>query len=110
MARPYILIQKEILYEIEDLYFKGVATRKLVRQYNLTIASPTLQRLLTYLTLAERSMSKGDLALSTRETIHSSLFPPWLEEKDSDEVSQPHDWFYEGNMPLGKWVKRKGKK
>lgn len=110
MARPYILIQKEVLLELEDLYFKGVPTRKLVRQYELSIASPTLQRLLNYLTLANRSIVDGKASLVTRDIIHASLFPEWLEAVDADEVSQPSNWHYEGTMPLGKWVKRKPKK
>lgn len=107
MARPYVLIQREILIEIEELHHKGVPTRKLVRDFDLSIASPTLQRLINYLSLANRSIVDGKQSLKSREIIYGSLFPEWLEAIDRDEVSQPPDWHYEGIMPLGKWVQRK---
>lgn len=106
MARPYILIQEDILLEIEDLYYKGVPIRKLVRQFKLSIASPTLQRLVTYLTLANRSLVNGKESLATKKVIYASLFPIWLGYSDKDEVIQPSNYIYEGAMPLGKWVKK----
>lgn len=108
MARPYILIQRDILEELEDLNHKGVPVRKLIRDYDLTIAAPTLTRLIGYLSLANRSIIDGKKSLATKELIYSSLFPEWLEVIDLDEVKQPSNWSYEGSMPLGKWVKKKG--
>ena len=61
MARPYILITKTVLLEIEELHAKGVPISKLRRDYFLKIASPTLQRLIAHATLykACEENSKG---------------------------------------------------
>lgn len=109
MARPYILVQRDVLEEIEELSFRGVPARRLCRDYNLTIAAPTLTRLITYLAMATRSIVDGEQSLESKDIILNSLFPQWLEEIDKDEVSQPPDWYYDGAMPLGKWIKREKK-
>ena len=109
MARPYILIQQEILMEVTDLHIKGVPVSKLLRDFDLTIAAPTLQRLINYLSIANNSVQDGEKLLPnpTRDRIYNSLFPEWLDGIDQDEVSQPPDWYYKGTMPLGRWCKRK---
>lgn len=110
MARPYILIQQEILTEITELHSKGVPVSKLLRDYELSIASPTLQRLINYLSIANNSLTNDDnLSNPTRDRIYASLFPEWLDGIDQDEVSQPPEWYYKGTMPLGEWLQRNKK-
>lgn len=102
MARPYILITETILLEIESLHSKGVPVSKLIRDYHLKIASPTLQRLITHVTLYKACDEKAPL----KKIIHKSLFPAWLEGVCHGEVTQPPEYYYKGLMPLGEWLKR----
>lgn len=103
MARPYILINKETLIEIEKLNSKGVPISKLLRDYKLSIASPTLQRLISYVALYNACTHADKI----KKTIEKSLFPAWIEGRTELEIKQPPDWYYKGSMPTGEWLKRK---
>ncbi len=104
MARPYILIKQDTLVEIVELHDKGVPISKLIRDFNLSVANPTLQRLISYLNLA--IVTSENNQYKTTKIIHKSLFPAWLNDAVGVEVSQPQEWYYKGIMPLGEWLKR----
>jgi len=102
MARPYILVTEEVLLEIEELHSKGVPISKLVRDYFLEMASPTLQRLITHATLYKACENDNPL----KEIIHKSLFPDWMQPLCHAQITQPPEWDYKGLMPLGEWLER----
>lgn len=102
MARPMILMQEALLKELYDKYAQGVPVLKLIRQYKLDakITAPTLSKLLSYM----KAMHQADSNISI--IIYNSLFPNWLVTNTKLINSSPNNWFYSGQMPLGKWVIR----
>lgn len=98
MARPMLLIQKDLLIELHDKHIKGVPVSRLIKDHNLDITSPTLSKLLTHFEASEKAKEQN-----SKDLILASLFPPWLGESNKDIVLQPQDWVYHGRMPLGEW-------
>lgn len=104
MARPYKLIKRAVLEEIQGLHNSGVPLSKLIRDFDLTITNPTLNRLLISLTAA--TVLSENNSYKHTSTLVKSLFPDWLEGAEGVEVTQPNEWKYIGLMPYGEWLKR----
>ncbi len=97
MARPMILIERDMLTGLYDENLLGVPYAVLVRVHKLQMTAPTLSKLLEYFD------TYNTVPDALREQIGNSLFPEWLTEV---EQKQPPDWFYVGVMPHGKWERR----
>lgn len=100
MARPCILIKKELLIRLHEANKAGVPYSKLVRNYDLTVSQPTLAKLIHYITIA------GNSPKEVADIIHASLYPAWSEQSETNCTVQPSTWYYRGKMPLGEWVER----
>lgn len=104
MARPMVLIKRNLLKEMYDKYEQGVPVLKLIAQYRLedSITAPTLTKLLGYyenMHKLKADKSKKAIAL----TIDHSLFPEWLENSIFNVTTAPSLYSYSGKMPLGSW-------
>lgn len=99
MARPMLLIKRELLEKLWYKHAEGVGISKLISIHNLPLTPPTLTKLILYVCKADEAATD-----EIGKIITDSLYPRWLEEAKEDVVKQCSDWRYEGKMPLGKWV------
>lgn len=100
MARPMLLMKKELLMQMYFLRGEGVPVCKLIQKHDIAMTPPTLTKLLSYVDASETTCNA-----QVDKLIYNSLFPQWLDEAENDVVKQPSEWRYEGKMPLGKWVR-----
>lgn len=114
MARPMLLMNKDMLTTLHIRFSQGVPVLKLIRQFNLElhITAPTLSKLLSY----KNAMLKSQPEVS--QIIEASLFPEWLDKAQPTKhnrvmfndklaiASSPSNWYYTGKMPLGQWKQR----
>ena len=95
------LLANDLLAHLWLRYSVGVPIRKLHRDAKLNISIPVFTLLIKYY---EES---NDITqpVSITNTIYNSLFPEWLHGELKHVQSQPPDWKYIGQFPLGKWLK-----
>ena len=103
MPKPYILITEPLLIKIFKDFSVGVPVAKLIKNYNLSMSQPTLNKLLnTYDILLNKSLVDSDYW-----TVWSSLFPCWPTMHSDNIMIQPATHVYYGTWPYGKWEARK---
>ena len=102
MARPMVLMQEILLSILWSKQQIGVPIRTLIQQNKLNITSPTLAKLLSYMSILEQEeMKENEEAYSL---IYKSLFPNWLlAHEDIQLMTQPNGWKYKGKFPFGYW-------
>lgn len=105
------LIMQPQLQELSKLRGLGVPIKKLLKDHDLDMTSPTLVKLLDdydeMREFAKDCPSPGYPfeADTPQAKIHASLFPEWLNIIDGIQV-QPKEWIYRGKWPKGNWIKR----
>lgn len=78
----------------------GVPIRKLHRDFKINMSIPTFTQLIE---CYEKSQDPETVQAITT-TILASLFPIWLKEDSKIVQSQPKNWKYIGQFPLGAWI------
>ncbi len=99
MNKSMVLIRESLLKDLHRKNKDGVPVLHLLRVYDLPLSAPTLTKLIGFYNLMLDS--KGEV----HNTIHKSLFPPWLIE--DMQYHNTKTWIYLGKMPIGEWEQLK---
>lgn len=95
------LVAREHLKEITDLSLIGVPLTRIIKDKNMDVSRPHLDKLvhLYQLSYIDKVYEEEQLQLIT-----NSLFPPWIEPDPIIQV-QPETYKYRGRFPFGYWEK-----
>lgn len=102
MRRRRKLVDPDVLIEIIPKKNDGVPLARLIRDYNLDLTVPHLQKLL-YIAEDLQESNAAKFIPEYRKTVYASLAPEWIVGTRA-ALEAPIDWEYEGNFPHGKWV------
>ena len=86
------LIHPVLLAELNTLTEQGVPLMLAMRKHNVDMSRPTVKNLLNYYKIDDK-------------VVKASLFPKWIFELPKHRAvgSQPDNYYYEGDFPLGVW-------
>lgn len=98
-------ITKAKLEELAKLHLKGVPITRLIRDNNLDVSAPHLNKLIRAYFAADKLVMNKQTKIEA-DAIINSLFPPWLDCNGEVIQIQPSNWKYEGYFPFGKWAVR----
>lgn len=92
------LIPAYILITVEERINLGVPVARIIKDLQINVSNPHLKKLVKYYLLYQ----EGNLHYNTKVQIRDSLFPPWLDNRNTTTL-QPEGWKYSGMFPFGIW-------
>ena len=92
------LIGYNLLSILAKLQKDGVPYKRLVRDYELDISTPHLQKLVNYY----HELKNETISADYKKGVSDLIYPYWLILDGGIQI-QPRSWKYVGKAPWGKW-------